>query len=317
MMSLTIKNHWVQEAIELSTSKKGPGKLDGPRGIVYHFTSGWTTKGDIATLTTSDRQASVQFIIGRKGREELYQCMPANVRAWHAGPSRYRDLVGCNNSFIGFEMCNIGYLVDMKNGWFKDEYGNVIDGETGKFKGLDRYTETPPALWPKHPHKVVGKEVYSWEPFPAAQLDCVEELTAALVKYYPTIKYGVTHEEIDTRGWKSDPGPVFPMRRMLKVIENRGEDTKTPTGIEYLPAATLRRFIITSNYKSSKLRPKSDYLGAEFVKGEVVFPAATTQVINTGKLTRYWLVYGDSGEGWVSEADIKEITPEADRDPVA
>lgn len=216
---LTIKNHWVKEAEELSTKKKGPGKLRGPDGIVMHYTAGWTTKGDIATLTTSDRQASVQFIVSREGK--IYQCMPANWRAWHAGPSKYNGWSGLNNNFIGIEICNAGWIKKTSDGNYVDQYGQRIS-PAGKFLDYKaRSTATQPQTWHHEYHPRLAKGEYAWEPFYPAQLDAVEALTEALIKYYPTIKHIVSHEEIDTRGWKTDPGPVFPMRRYTKLLDDR------------------------------------------------------------------------------------------------
>lgn len=305
-MSFTIKNHWVQEASALSTKKKGPGTLKGPYGIVYHFTSGWTTQGDIATLTTSDRQASVQFIASRDGK--LYQCMPANARAWHAGPSRYKDLIGCNNYFIGIEICNIGYVQDLHNGYVKDEYGNVINARTGEFQSGTRKTTTPPATWLKAASAVVGKELYYWEPYPAAQLETVEQLTLALCAAYPTIKYGVSHEEIDTRGWKSDPGPAFPLARMRKIIDSRKIDKAEPTGITYFPAATLKRLMVLKDCPAYADPEAREPVPVTFIKGSVVFPAAKTKRLDgTGAMRDMWLIYGDSGEGWVFGGNVKDM----------
>jgi len=216
---LTIKNHWVKEAEELSTKKKGPGELRGPDGIVMHYTAGWKTEGDIATLTTSDRQASVQFIVSREGK--IYQCMPANWRAWHAGPSKYNGWSGLNNNFIGIEICNAGWIKKTSDGNYVDQYGQRIS-PAGKFLDYTaRSTATQPQTWHHEYHPRLAKGEYAWEPFYPAQLDAVEALTEALIKYYPTIKHIVSHEEIDTRGWKTDTGPVFPMRRYTKLLDDR------------------------------------------------------------------------------------------------
>lgn len=217
-MALSIRNHWVKEAKELSTKKKGPGTIV-PKGIVMHYTAGWTTAGDVATLTTSDRQASVQFIVSREGK--IYQCMPANWRAWHAGPSKYNGWSGLNNNFIGIEICNAGWIKKTSDGNYVDQYGQRIS-PAGKFLDYKaRSTATQPQTWHHEYHPRLAKGEYAWEPFYPAQLDAVEELTEALIKYYPTIKHIVSHEEIDTRGWKTDTGPMFPMRRYLKLLDDR------------------------------------------------------------------------------------------------
>lgn len=217
-MALSIRNHWVKEAKELSTKKKGPGTIV-PKGIVMHYTAGWTTQGDIATLTTSDRQASVQFIVSREG--DIYQCMPANFRAWHAGPSVYNGWNGLNDHFIGIEICNAGWIKKTSDGNYVDQYGQRIS-PAGKFLDYTaRSTATQPQTWHHEYHPRLAKGEYAWEPFYPAQLDAVEALTESLIKYYPTIKHIVSHEEIDTRGWKTDTGPVFPMRRYTKLLDDR------------------------------------------------------------------------------------------------
>lgn len=222
-MALSIRNHWVKEAKELSTKKKGPGTIV-PKGIVMHYTAGWKTEGDIATLTTSDRQASVQFIVSREG--VIYQCMPANFRAWHAGPSKYEGFNGLNNHFIGIEICNAGWIKKQSNGNYIDQYGQRISPR-GKFLDYaERSTASPPEEWHHEYHPRLAKGEYAWEPFPIVQLDALEELTEALIKYYPTIKHIVSHEEIDTRNWKTDPGPCMPMRRYTKLLDDRGLDFK-------------------------------------------------------------------------------------------
>lgn len=286
-MSLTIKNHWVQEAKELSTKKKGPGKLDGPHGIVMHYTAGWTTDGDITTLTTSDRQASVQFILGRKGREELYQCMPANWRAWHAGPSKYKGYNGINNYFIGIEICNAGWIKKQSNGNYVDEYGQRIDPEGRFLDYKSRYTASMPKDWHHEYHPRLAKGDYAWEPFTVQQLDALDELTLALIAYYPTIKHIVSHEEIDTRGWKTDPGPVFPMRRYLKLLENRGRDYDP----DLLYRITADRGTVVVVYD----RPSVAAIG--------IYTALVGQVFWVDKKENdFYHIYGDGlpEGGWVS-----------------
>jgi N-acetylmuramoyl-L-alanine amidase len=45
------------------------------------------------------------------------------------------------------------------------------------------------------------------------------------VAKYPIIDI-VSHEEIDTRGWKTDPGPAFPMKLLRRhLTSDRGEDS--------------------------------------------------------------------------------------------
>lgn len=288
---LTIKNHWVKEAEELSTKKKGPGKLRGPDGIVMHYTAGWTTKGDIATLTTSSRQASVQFIVSREGK--IYQCMPANWRAWHAGPSKYNGWSGLNNNFIGIEICNAGWIKKQSNGNYVDQYGQRISPR-GKF--LDyaaRSTASPPEEWHHEYHPRLAKGEYAWEPYPVVQLDALEELTEALIKYYPTIKHIVSHEEIDTRGWKTDTGRVFPMRRYTKLLDDRDKGFN-PDKL-YKITSEIGKVVAIYNTPSA---------AATHIYGALVGQVFWVDKKQNG----FWHIYGDGlpNGGWVPE---RYLTP--------
>jgi N-acetylmuramoyl-L-alanine amidase len=231
MPKLTIKDGWVVGVKRKTTTKQGGHMI--PRGIVMHYTAGWTTNGDVATLSTSDRKASVQFVVGRDG--ELVQIVSCDRVAWHAGPSKYKGMVGLTNSFIGIEICNAGWIKKLSNGNYIDQYSQQISPE-GHFIGQNRKTHTPPKDWHVEYHPRLAKGTYAWEPFYPEQLDVVDELVAAILRAYPTIKHIVSHEEIDTRGWKTDPGPMFSMRRYTKMLEDRSADSVLPKPAVPLPS---------------------------------------------------------------------------------
>lgn len=223
---MRVKNHRFEGVEFVPTTKKGGGIK--PVGIVFHYTAGWTTPGDIHTLAKSERPASAHLVLARDGT--WTQIVPFNVKAWHAGPSQwplrssspaFRNL---NNGFIGIEVSNIGWIKALSNGNFIDPYGQQIT-PAGQFVGQRRKTpkeSPPPGKWPEFRHPNLGSGKHVWEPYPAKQLDALEEGVAALIKAYPTIKYFVGHDEIDTRGWKTDPGPMMPMERYRKLLERRG-----------------------------------------------------------------------------------------------
>lgn len=237
---MKITDHKIQGAPYVPTEKKG-GTIE-PRAIVLHYTAGWTTEGDIHTLAKSDRPASAHVVLSRDGK--YTQIVPFNRRAWHAGPSRwplraakgkaiYEDL---NDASIGIEVSNIGWLRPQSNGNFVDAYGTQIK-PNGQFVGAKRKTATPPSDWPKYRWPVVGSGVFAWEPYTPAQLDQLEELIEALAAQYP-IKHILSHQEIDERGSKADPGPLMPMDRYRKIIEPRYTPSKLPTSPAPIASAT-------------------------------------------------------------------------------
>ena len=203
-----------------------------PRAIVLHYTAGWTTQGDVDTLAKSDRKASAHTVVGRDG--ETIQIVPFNRKAWHAGPSQwpldvedpvYTDL---NAHSIGIEISNAGWIKRLSNGNYQDQYGQEIAG-SGRFVHQNRATHSPPNKWHEEFHPRLARGTYVWEPFYEEQLLAVDEQVAALLRTYSTIEHILTHEEIDTRGWKTDPGPMMPLRRYTKLTESRADDGDEPS----------------------------------------------------------------------------------------
>lgn len=222
-----VKNGWLYEdddPVRVVKTKKMGGALN-PQGIVMHYTAGWSTAGDITTLATSERKASAHLVVGRDG--DVTQIVPFYQQAWHAGPSKYRhkgrEQVQLNRNTIGIEISNAGWIKKLNNnsGNFIDQYGQVIDPD-GRFVGQTRKTQTPPSAWHQEYHPFLAKGEYVWEPYYPLQLDALDEIVEALVRAY-SIEFICSHEEIDTRKWKTDPGPMFPMRRYLKMLEARDD----------------------------------------------------------------------------------------------
>jgi N-acetylmuramoyl-L-alanine amidase len=292
---MKINNDWVV-GVEREPTKKMGGTIN-PIGIVYHYTAGWTTAGDVYTLAKSSRQASAHVVLGRDG--ELVQIVPFNRKAWHAGPSKYRNLSGLNDYFIGIEISNAGWVKHLSNGQFLDQYGQKITG-TGQFVGQSRKTKSPPAGWHVQYHPRLASGQYSWEPFYPQQLDKLDELTVALLQTYPSIKYMVSHEEIDTRGWKTDPGPMFPMRRYLKMLEDRGAD--------YAPAQDAP--IVTPDDVPVFVKIWRPLREAPYEDAKIDGAFVTGQLVYVNKVDGKWShVYGDGGEGWVLTEFLRPVNP--------
>lgn len=207
-----IKTHKLQD-VDFYPTKKMSGIIT-PKAIVLHYTAGLSFSGDLEILARSKRPASAHVLIGRQG--DIAQIVPFNVNAWHAGPSKYKGLYKLNNHSVGIELENIGFLKKARNGNFVDDYNNQYTEEDLASRGW---------VIEEHPHKRVGSGTYYWPVFTKVQLDLCEHVCSALIDYYPSIKYVLSHEEIDTRGWKTDPGPAFPMSRFTDLLSNKDEET--------------------------------------------------------------------------------------------
>ena len=186
-----------------------------PKGIVMHYTAGYTAESAIRHLTNPNVSASAHFVIGTDGA--VTQLVGLHHKAWHAGPSRYMGLHGLNTSSFGIELVNPGWLrpLDDDGDEYRDAYGNLRTAEELWEFGFEELTLA------SHPR--VGSDEYAWPEYPAAQLDAAEELVRLLMKRQH-LRFLVSHEEIDTRGWKTDPGPAFPMNRFKGLVETRRDD---------------------------------------------------------------------------------------------
>jgi len=100
---MKISNHVIQD-VEMRPSPNSGGIIT-PRLVVIHYTGDNSLEGALDWLTTPESQVSAHLLNGKAG--ELYQLVPFNVRAWHAGRSEWNDQPNVNGFSIGIE--NVGY----------------------------------------------------------------------------------------------------------------------------------------------------------------------------------------------------------------
>lgn len=262
------KEHLLSDSkIKISPNKSG--KIE-PIFIVMHYTAGWTAESAINTLTNPKSKASAHVVVDYDG--EITQLVPFNEKAWHAGPSSYEGYNGLNSYSIGIEIVNPGYLKKTTAGNFIDAYGNKhVLGQNG-------FTDVI-----ESPHKRVGSGLFYWPAYKARQLDAVEKLTRLLIDEYD-IRDIVSHEEIDNRGWKTDPGPAFPMNRFKSLLKERGNETLTYEVVSDTPL-------------NVRLGPGTNFkIAFEYVKGSLV---------NVEEFKGDWARVSSSH--WVHRAYLKKV----------
>ena len=66
--------------------------------IVLHYTAGTSAESSALFLTRPDVSASAHLVIGRDG--EVFQLVPFNIEAWHAGKSWYAGRGGLNRCLL-------------------------------------------------------------------------------------------------------------------------------------------------------------------------------------------------------------------------
>lgn len=182
------------------------GKEIDPIFIVNHFTSGYSAAGAISTFKKG--VVAAHLVIERDGT--ITQMVPFNRRANHAGPSTWMGYDMLNNYSIGIELVNLGGATVNGNGMLVDEYGKLVKNREEWIEGYQ---------------KNAGPSVKFWQIYPEAQIAALEEVTKAILATYD-IKDITGHEFIDTRGWKSDPGPAFPWPRIRALFRPSQQDDK-------------------------------------------------------------------------------------------
>lgn len=212
-----ITNGWLDDVNKVISPNKS-GKIT-PRFIVMHYTASWRAAGAIRTLSTRGTKVSAQIVVDTDGM--ITQLVPFDVKAWHAGPSIYNGVKGLNSHSIGIEIVNPGYLKMQTDGSFKDS-----NGRNHSAAKVQQTIKTKDAR--------VGSGDWHWPMYPKPQLEAVERLTAELIAEYG-IEAIVSHRQIDTRGWKTDPGPAFPMAHMRALLADASPRTDTDAFTSPIP----------------------------------------------------------------------------------
>lgn len=207
MRNLSISDHLLtgDDVIPKNCPKnKVKFNMDNLDTIVIHYTAGKSAETSTNFLC-GEVQASAHLVIGRKG--EIYQLVPFDTVAWHAGRSHYGNKSGYNQYSIGVEIDNAGWLEKAGTeyiAWFGGRYleNNVIQAT--------HRNETKPRYW----------HVYTPE-----QIEACRQICELLIK---NNNYNITtilgHEEI-APGRKQDPGPAFPLDRLRTnlLFQNRSD----------------------------------------------------------------------------------------------
>ena len=193
-----ITNH-ILEGVQYTPAMK-IGAVIEPKFIVEHYTAGYTGKSAIDTFRNTEIAAHI--VIDRDGT--VTQMVPFNRRANHAGPSAWMGIEMLNNHSIGIEFVNIGYAKMRADGRLVNAYNKVIPADEA-------------ATYIEAPNSRVGSGRIFWEPYTEAQIAAGIEVNKAIIAHYK-IRDIVSHEQIDTRGWKTDPGPAFPMNRFVGLL---------------------------------------------------------------------------------------------------
>ena len=115
-----LKHRLVDGGVQHLVCRKNSRKLSGSDMIVVHYTAGTSARTAAEFLAKEEVKASAHLVIGRQG--ELFQLVPFDTEAWHAGRSCYGGRANLNRYSIGIELDNLGRL-QLQEGRFVAECG--------------------------------------------------------------------------------------------------------------------------------------------------------------------------------------------------
>ena len=90
--------------------------LVAPDTIVMHYTGGGDARSSALYLADPATKASAHVVVARDG--QIFQLVPFDKRAWHAGASALAGREHVNAFSIGIELANAGRLTRRDDRWF-------------------------------------------------------------------------------------------------------------------------------------------------------------------------------------------------------
>jgi len=190
------------EAAVPFTNSPNQGGVITPKYLIIHYTAGRSAQSSADWFMNPQSNASAHIVIGKDG--SVRQLVPFNKKAFHAGVSRWADLIGFNSHSIGIELDNPGKLTRVGNNWqswFGQQYAdNLVVQATHK------HQDTPAG----------------WHVFTEVQIEACIKISQLLISHYQLINI-LGHEDIAPLR-KEDPGPAFPMESFKARVLGREDD---------------------------------------------------------------------------------------------
>ena len=81
--------------------------------VVIHYTGMQSERACIERLTSNKSQVSTHYLINRAG--SIIKIVNEKNTAWHAGKSKWKNLINLNDQSIGIELVNKGHQFGYKN----------------------------------------------------------------------------------------------------------------------------------------------------------------------------------------------------------
>ncbi len=94
-------------------SKKGHNNKRKIKFVIFHYTGMQSEIESIKRLKNPVSKVSCHYLVNRKGK--VSQMVGEDKIAWHAGKSKWKNIINLNNSSIGIELVNRGHRHGYEN----------------------------------------------------------------------------------------------------------------------------------------------------------------------------------------------------------
>ena len=162
-----------------SQTYQATGKSERIKSIVLHYTVSNNARS-IKTLTTGN--VSAHYLILNNDDDKIYNLVPENERAWHAGNGGFAGRTILNDTSIGIEIVNAG---------IKHEYRKALKNGNLDYHPYEHYVE-----------------------FDELQVKKVGQLVQDLAKRYDISPKNIIGHADMAPSRKIDPGAKFPWQRL-------------------------------------------------------------------------------------------------------
>ncbi|WP_300365146.1 N-acetylmuramoyl-L-alanine amidase [Brachyspira sp.] len=175
-------------APKVSSVFKSPAYNLRIKYIILHYTA---LNDDLSLKVLTDPGVSSHYLITTREDDPIYKLVDDNDRAWHAGITMFDNRYSMNDSSIGIEIVNLGFLQKVTNTYEKLNRMTKIERENLFFTPYDEYLE-----------------------FDDSQIDKIVYLLKSLIEKYYIKPYNILGHSDIAPYRKKDPGPKFPWKRL-------------------------------------------------------------------------------------------------------
>lgn len=175
-------------APKVSSAFKSPAYNLRIKYIILHYTA---LNDDLSFKVLTDPGVSAHYLITTREDEPIYKLVDDNDRAWHAGVTMFDNRHTMNDTSIGIEIVNLGFLQKKTNTYEDLRRMTKRQREELFFIPYDEYIE-----------------------FKDSQIEKVAYLLKNLIDKYGIKPYNILGHSDIAPYRKKDPGPKFPWKRL-------------------------------------------------------------------------------------------------------